>query len=453
MQPTQRSAFSGPETRAQQHLPKATSENPHKAWQIVSIPAAIPSQSIPIPQNAAVIRRAQYIQAVQQTLARSNISLSSADIRKIVDVARCFPKHHLIPGSGLKLHPQDHAIARPLLIKNRLSVALFDSPEDGKVGNGSTKAGRNGIDLLTTERKVIMVADKQKCAPIVWTGILREVIFLQRLRGNEQIIKLEGFVHKVNSFEKDDETLHIVLEHCDQGDLKEFVKREQLSLKQKLLLLRDFLQGVKKIHAAKILHRDLKPENLLICTKEGKFRLKITDFDLGCDMSDEDAKGEDVGTPQWIPLDRARLLHTHRREPHVLVKKFAESTTPALDIFPIGTIMQFLLTGQMAAWQKGPPRPAHLPELWQNVVRRLATVSEENVVKELSALDIDDELRELMVSMMKIDASQRPNIHEICERFDTIYLRLMAPGIRPNPSPPPRMIPPADAEVVETVRT
>ena len=66
-----------------------------------------------------------------------------------------------------------------------------------------------------------------------------------------------------------------VMEYCGQGDLFYHIKRDYLSVDDKLCLFKQLLQGVAHMHSKGIAHRDIKPENLLL-TDEG--HLKITDF-------------------------------------------------------------------------------------------------------------------------------------------------------------------------------
>lgn len=68
---------------------------------------------------------------------------------------------------------------------------------------------------------------------------------------------------------------NLVTEYCGQGDLFYHIRKDYLSVDDKLCLFKQLLQGVAYMHSKGIAHRDIKPENLLL-TDEG--HLKIADF-------------------------------------------------------------------------------------------------------------------------------------------------------------------------------
>ncbi|MDA1052197.1 MAG: AAA-like domain-containing protein [Planctomycetota bacterium] len=86
-------------------------------------------------------------------------------------------------------------------------------------------------------------------------------------------------------------------------------------------------------HQHGIIHRDLKPSNVLLSNSGDIF---VTDFGvaklLGPDASTLSAYGQPIGTPSYMAPEQA----DPRRSP----------TTPATDVYGLGGILYFLLTGQ-----------------------------------------------------------------------------------------------------------
>ena len=73
-------------------------------------------------------------------------------------------------------------------------------------------------------------------------------------------------------------------------DLTEFLKNEDLSTSNRLLLCVDILNGIKELHSLNIYHRDIKPDNILRVNKEWKIG------DLGLiDYRDSDFQIEEEG--------------------------------------------------------------------------------------------------------------------------------------------------------------
>jgi serine/threonine protein kinase len=69
--------------------------------------------------------------------------------------------------------------------------------------------------------------------------------------------------------------IYIVTEYCEEGDLKDYLKKKgKLSEPEALRLLRDIMSGFRYLYDHEIIHRDLKPANILM----QKGRCKISDF-------------------------------------------------------------------------------------------------------------------------------------------------------------------------------
>jgi hypothetical protein len=92
-------------------------------------------------------------------------------------------------------------------------------------------------------------------------------------------------------------------------------------------------EAVAFAHQRGIIHRDLKPENVLI---DSQGRPRVTDFGLAKRAGPEDpaltAAGEVIGTPAYMPPEQAAGE--------------VENIGPHTDVYSLGGVLYFLLTGQ-----------------------------------------------------------------------------------------------------------
>jgi hypothetical protein len=123
--------------------------------------------------------------------------------------------------------------------------------------------------------------------------------------------------------------------YVEGSNLRAVVHREGLpSPQQAADWLRAVAEAVGCAHQRGIIHRDLKPENVLI-DRQG--RPRVTDFGLAYRPEAETPSarltrlGELLGTPAYMSPEQATNVH---------------ELGPATDIYSLGGILYFLLTGQ-----------------------------------------------------------------------------------------------------------
>ena len=97
-------------------------------------------------------------------------------------------------------------------------------------------------------------------------------------------------------------TLNIVMEYCDDGDLETKInnmKRNEEKFDEKLIweYSIQIIQGLKALHDKKIIHRDLKSANIFLI--KGKNICKIGDLNLGKVLKKNKLINEPMGTPRY----------------------------------------------------------------------------------------------------------------------------------------------------------
>ena len=92
-----------------------------------------------------------------------------------------------------------------------------------------------------------------------------------------------------------EEELFMIMEHCNSGELFDFIVRNQrLTEKQAAKFYLELVSGIEYLHKSGVCHRDLKPENLLL---DYDNTLKIVDFGLSNMYEKQDTLKTACGSP------------------------------------------------------------------------------------------------------------------------------------------------------------
>ena len=154
-------------------------------------------------------------------------------------------------------------------------------------------------------------------------------------------------VHEVGEVEG---KVYIAMQYIDGKPLGNLA--DELTLEQKVKLVRGAVDGIHEAHRAGIIHRDIKPANIMIeRTADGELKPYVMDFGLARAVH-EDAQtvsGAVLGTPRYMAPEQAS------GEPGQLDRR--------ADIYSLGATLYHLLTGQ-------PPIPG---EYILEVMHNLAT--------------------------------------------------------------------------------
>ena len=162
---------------------------------------------------------------------------------------------------------------------------------------------------------------------------LKNVQRLERFRS--EVEALRSLVHpnviKLIDFDFEAERPYLVSEFCAGGNLEENIGRFSQDPIQALALFLQICEGVAAAHHQGIIHRDLKPTNILLRNSDGP--PVVADFGL-CYLEggERHTLTEEAVGPRWF---MAPELEDGR----------ASDITPASDIYSLGKLLYWLISG------------------------------------------------------------------------------------------------------------
>lgn len=183
-----------------------------------------------------------------------------------------------------------------------------------------------------------------------------------------------------------DQTLLLVLEYGDAGDLEGLIQARQLheveplNEQEALQLFQQIAMGVQFLHSHNILHRDLKAKNVFLFANG---RAVIGDFGTSKTLSSASAFGSTlVGSPLYMSPE---ILEG---EPHSF----------ATDVWSLGCILYELLT--LTSPFAGPSYPAVVFKITQGSYAPLKS-------------SVSVSVRELVAQMLQKEQHERPTVEDI----------------------------------------
>uniref|UniRef100_A0A1I8HFB9 Serine/threonine-protein kinase PLK4 n=1 Tax=Macrostomum lignano TaxID=282301 RepID=A0A1I8HFB9_9PLAT len=232
------------------------------------------------------------------------------------------------------------ALMAPVLISideklTELHAGLFSEHLSGSMFSSVTAVG--GLPGRGSSEKLVLPAwnsryqrlDKRKVHQRNMTSrVISEISIHQRLR--------HQFVLQLYSYFEDTANVYIVLELCQGGNLHDYVRRNGCLSEDKVrYFLKQIVAGLCYLHRSGIIHRDLTLANLLL-TEDCK--VKISDFGLAAELSEDRTNKTMCGTPNYI-------------SPEVSSQGVQG---PEVDVWSLGVMLYTMLVGKAPFDTKDP---------------------------------------------------------------------------------------------------
>lgn len=183
--------------------------------------------------------------------------------------------------------------------------------ETGVIGHG----GFGKVTLWKNTMNGASLVIKEFQAPSMHSFSTDEQRFMDEAR---MVMKLNhrNIVRAIDlpeqTFSRQIENLHLCMEYCEGGDLRNVLLRPEnfcgMQESQFRTMCADIADGIKFLHMKEITHRDLKPENILLKNEHGKTVYKLSDFGYAKEAESNRLQSM-VGTLQYAAPEVLRVSH------------------------------------------------------------------------------------------------------------------------------------------------
>jgi serine/threonine-protein kinase len=153
---------------------------------------------------------------------------------------------------------------------------------------------------------------------------------------------------RVTDVLRDGGLVALLMEYVEGQTLEQHVHEHgPMTVDEVLSLMAPILGAVAVAHDAKVLHRDLKPANVMLERRGSSFNPKVMDFGIAKALADSGTGASTrpnaiLGTPEYMA-------------PEQFID--AGQATPAVDVFALGVLFQYCVTGVGAFEPSSADRP------------------------------------------------------------------------------------------------
>ncbi len=286
-----------------------------------------------------------------------------------------------------------------------------------------TKLGQGGMGTVWRAQQEAL--GREVALKVVLPQYAADGTFRERfLREAQAMARLSSpFVVSCYDAGQADGQLYMALELVSGGDLLGLLKRKGGRLEELMALgvLRDALEGLEALEAARLVHRDLKPANLFL-TDRGQ--AKLADLGLVRQLGGDQLSmpGMIMGTPAYIAPEQAK----------------GESVDVRSDLFSLGATLFHLVTGGTAFHGDTPmttlvmvindpvPDPrSRRPDLHPGVVDLIGELMAKDPARRPPSARAARERTEAVIAVLRTTAAGTNGISPI---------RTPLPMVEPNPA-------------------
>jgi serine/threonine protein kinase len=203
--------------------------------------------------------------------------------------------------------------------------------------------------------------------------LIYKEIKLHMSLSHPNVIRFEDFFEERNE-------VYIFLEYAKNGDLFTQINRNKIDDGTLLRFFHQTCLAIEYIHSKNIMHRDLKPENILL---DDDMNVKICDFGWSTEYFENIPRETLCGTFEYMA-------------PEVILRSKQSKKT---DIWALGILLYELFHG--SAPFRGNSMDTILEQIKQNRV--------------LFKKNVDSDVKDLVVRILKFYPEDRPNIKQILE--------------------------------------
>lgn len=232
------------------------------------------------------------------------------------------------------------------------------------------------LDPPKAVKKVAVKKFKNAMSKKTMAMLHAEIDIMQSL-DHPNVVKMISFVKRDQLSNDLSAELFVVLEYCEGGDFKHFIKGKRMAEKHACGYMKQLASGLMYLHSKSIIHRDLKPHNILL-TADKKI-IKIADFGLAKVAETKKLSATMCGSPMYMA-------------PEVIM---GQTYSANADLWSVGVILYEVLCGER------PFNETSVPAL-------LRTLDNEPIKYKREVKDsISQECKGLLVGLLQKNPSQR----------------------------------------------